>query len=139
MENNNTEINNNEINNNEKNKTQVVSVRVSDIKPKYNNLSEWIKNKDENVYIGRKGVIFINGVRFPLYDSLWANPYKITEEQSREQVLKLYSEYIEKKLESDNNLVEELLKLKGKKLGCWCKPECCHGDILVKLIDKYDK
>ena len=95
--------------------------------------------KDENVYIGRKGVVFIDGVRFPLYDSIWANPYKITETQSREQVLKLYLKYIEKKLESDSNLVGELLKLDGKKLGCWCKPECCHGDILLELMKKYDK
>ena len=126
-------------NNEEKNKTQVVNVKVANIRPKYNNLSEWMKNKDEHVYIGRKGVVFINGVRFPLYDSIWANSYKINEEQSREQVLQLYLEYIEEKLESDNNLVTELLKLKGKKLGCWCKPECCHGDILIQLIKKYDK
>lgn len=127
------------IDNEEKNETQVVNVKVSNIKPQYKNLSEWMKKKDENVYIGRKQVIFIDGVRFPLYDSTWANPYKITENQSREDVLKLYLEYMEKKLESDNNLVDELLKLKGKKLGCWCKPECCHGDILIKLIEKYDK
>ena len=126
-------------NNYEKYQTQVVNVSVKKIRPKYNNLSEWMKNKNEHEYIGRKGVVFIDGIRFPLYDSIWANPYKITENQSREQVLQLYSEYIEKKLESDNNLVKELLHLKGKKLGCWCKPECCHGDILVDLIKKYDK
>ena len=129
------------IDNEEINQTQVVNVSVIKIRPEYNNLLEWTKNKDDNVYIGRKGVVFIDGVRFPLYDSMWANPYKITTEpeQSRELVLKLYSTYIEKKLESDTNLVDELLKLKGKKLGCWCKPECCHGDILIKMIKKYDK
>ncbi len=127
-------------NNNEKiNQTQVVNVKVTNIRPKYQNLSEWMKNFDMNCYIGRKGVVFIDGSRFPLYDSIWANPYKITQEQSREQVLLLYAEYIEKKIESDNNLINELLKLKGKNLGCWCKPECCHGDILIDLIKKYDK
>jgi hypothetical protein len=35
----------------------------------------------------------------------------------------------------------ELLKLipteiKGKTLGCWCKPEACHGDVLAELADK---
>lgn len=125
--------------NKEEKQTQVVNVSVGKIRPKYNNLSEWMKNKDEHVYIGRKGVVFINGVRFPLYNSIWANPYKINKDQSREEVLQLYMEYIEEKLKSDNNLVNELLKLKGKKLGCWCKPECCHGDILIELIKKYDK
>jgi hypothetical protein len=25
--------------------------------------------------------------------------------------------------------------LKGKTLGCWCKPEACHGDVLVEFIE----
>ena len=118
--------------------TQVVNVCIGNIGPEYNNLADWMKNKEEHVYIGKKGAIFINGVRFPLYDSIWANPYKISENQSREKVLELYSEYVEKNIELNNLLIPELLKLKGKKLGCWCKPECCHGDILIKLIKKYD-
>lgn len=27
------------------------------------------------------------------------------------------------------------MELEGKNLGCWCKPEACHGDILVELIE----
>lgn len=117
--------------------TQVVNVSTNNIRPKYKNLHEWISNKDENVYIGKKSVIFINGIKYPLYDSLWANPFTITKEQSREEVLKLYKIYIEEKIEK-NNLYFELNKLKGKKLGCWCKPENCHGDILVDLVNKYE-
>lgn len=120
--------------------TKVVNVKVSNIKlDGYNNLFEWINNSDDNVYIGRGKIVFIDGVRYPPKDSIWANPFKINNNQSREEVLHLYLEYIDKKLKSDNNLVNELLKLKGKKLGCWCKPNCCHGDILIKLIEKYDK
>lgn len=118
-------------------KTEVMNVSVKNIRPKYSNLHQWILDKETNVYIGRARVIFIDGVRYPLEDSIWANPYKITETQSREQVLKLYYEYIEEKLKSNPELVKELMKLDGKKLGCWCKPECCHGDILVELINKY--
>jgi hypothetical protein len=94
-------------------------------------------DKETNVYIGRARVVFIDGIRYPFEDSIWANPYKNTETQSREQVLKLYRVYIEEKLKSNPLLVKELMKLYGKKLGCWCKPECCHGDILVELINKY--
>jgi len=140
MEENNDEKTNDEKTNDEKTndeKTKVINVGVSKIRPQYNNLAEWMKNKEEHVYIGRKGAVFIDGIRFPLYDSIWANPYKITNEQPREKVLSLYSEYIDKKIQNDN-MIGQLLKLKGKKLGCWCKPECCHGDILVGLIKKYD-
>lgn len=27
-----------------------------------------------------------------------------------------------------------LPELKGR-LGCWCKPEACHGDVLVELLE----
>lgn len=119
--------------------TQVINVRVQNIRPTYSNLHEWMLDKKSNVYIGRARVVFIDGIRFPLVDSIWANPYKITETQSREQVLDLYSKYIGEKLESNPSMIDELIKLKGKKLGCWCKPECCHGDILLELIEKYEK
>ncbi len=29
-----------------------------------------------------------------------------------------------------------LHKLKGKRLGCWCHPDKCHGDILVELLEE---
>ena len=53
--------------------TQVVNVSVKNIRPEYNNLAKWIENKDEHVYIGRAKVVFIDGVRFPLYDSIWVS------------------------------------------------------------------
>lgn len=28
----------------------------------------------------------------------------------------------------------QILSLAGKRLGCWCKPMSCHGDILVEMI-----
>lgn len=117
--------------------TEVVNVKVKNIRPQYSNLHQWILDKETNVYIGRARVVFIDGVQYPFEDSMWSNPYKITDTQSREQVLKLYRVYIEEKLKSNPDLIEELMKLDGKKLGCWCKPECCHGDILVELINKY--
>ena len=27
-------------------------------------------------------------------------------------------------------------ELKGKVLGCWCKPASCHGDVLAEIVDK---
>ena len=26
-------------------------------------------------------------------------------------------------------------ELKGKVLGCWCKPDDCHGDVLVEIVE----
>jgi hypothetical protein len=116
---------------------QVVCVKVSNIRPQYQNLKEWCSNPN-NVYIGRRGIVFINGERYPKQDSVWANPFKIdkkNEEQSRNIVLTQYRQYIINRLQTEPLLYQEFIKLKGKILGCWCKPQCCHGDTLVELLN----
>ena len=71
------------------NQTNIINVKVSNIRPKYDNLQEWI-NDSNNVYIGRKGIIFINNKRFPQFDSIWHNPFKISNNQTRSIVIKKY-------------------------------------------------
>ena len=33
-------------------------------------------------------------------------------------------------------VLDQVHELKGKILGCWCKPLPCHGDVLAELADK---
>ena len=75
-----------------------------------------------DVYIGR--------------GSVWGNPFTV-KEFGRDRCIEMYREYIIKQLDQDPELVQELLALKGKTLGCFCKPQSCHGDILVDLIEQY--
>ena len=105
----------------------------------YENLKTWIESEG-NVYIGRKGVVFINGVRFPQKESFWANPFKPVNdsEEERDICLGKYYDYIRGRI-IDENLYDELLSLKGKNLGCWCHPKKCHGEVLIWLIEKYEK
>jgi len=113
-------------------KTKVVNVKVGNIRPKYDNLKEWC-NDPNNVYIGRQGIVFINNERFPKQASIWANPFKVIKDD-RDDSLSKYGDYIVNKIKIEN-LTSELYKLKGNNLGCWCYPEKCHGDVLVKLIN----
>ena len=115
----------------------IVNCKVKYIRPQYNNLKEWLENSN-NVYIGRAGVVFINKERFPKKASIFANPYKIDKNTSRKEVLEKYKKYIIEKILNDKFLYLELLKLRGKNLGCWCHPEPCHGDILLELIEKFE-
>lgn len=64
--------------------------------------------------------------------SKWGNPFVIGKDGTREQVIAKYKEYIE----DNDNLLRHLYELKGQRLGCFCKPLACHGDILVKLIEE---
>lgn len=68
-----------------------------------------------DVYIGR--------------GSKWGNPYHIGK-LSRSEVIAKYREWIITKPE----LLADLIELKDKRLGCYCAPQECHGDVLVELM-----
>ena len=112
----------------------IVNCKVKFIRPKYKNLKEWIQDEN-NVYIGRAGVVFIDKKRFPIKSSPFCNIFKVGKHGTRTEVIQKYKKYIYTKLEEDPNLKAELQKLKGKNLGCWCYPQLCHGDILLELIN----
>ena len=77
-----------------------------------------------DVYIGRP--------------SKWGNPFthkagtraEFVVPTRREAVAK-YEEYIRA-----SPLMEDIVELDGKILGCWCKPQSCHGDVLVRILDE---
>lgn len=54
--------------------------------------------------------------------------------ETREKAIESYRKWI---TEGDGQyLLEHLHELKNKTLGCWCKPNTCHGDILAELTEK---
>jgi len=112
----------------------VVNCKVKYIRPKFNNLKEWMEDKN-NYYIGRAGVVFVNKERYPKKQSIFANPFKVGKHGTREEVIEKYKIFIINKIETDKKIKNKLKKLKGKQLGCWCYPEQCHGDILLELIN----
>ena len=113
--------------------TTVVNVKVKHIRPIFDNLKEWEK-EEQHEYIGRGGVVFINGERYPKKNSKWHNPFKIGKNGlTREQVLVEYEKHLRKMIE-DPETKEEFLTLKNKTLGCWCHPDKCHGDVIKEVL-----
>jgi hypothetical protein len=92
-----------------------------------------IKNKKCDVYIGRhqdpeKG--------------FWGNPFSHSPETlaefrvaTRKEAISKYEQY----LLGRPDMIARLHELKHKKLGCFCKPKSCHGDILKKYVDELEK
>jgi len=70
--------------------------------------------------------------------SYWGNPYSMfAEGDSREEVIRKY------KYDFDNEKFpkkekSEVYKLAGKRLGCFCKPYACHGDVLADFLNEWD-
>jgi uncharacterized protein DUF4326 len=63
--------------------------------------------------------------------TLWGNPFRIGRDGNRDVVIAKYERY----LPARRDLLARLNELRGKVLGCWCKPEACHGDVLAKYAD----
>ena len=125
-------------------KPTIVCVKVSNIrknkKDTHVNLKTWMADEN-NVYIGRKGIVFVPNdtgekERWPKINSKWCNPYNL-KEYSRDECIDKYRTYIERKIKNNEITIDELKDLSGKTLGCWCKPEACHGDVIVEMFEKY--
>ena len=85
--------------------------------------------------------------RFEQYDvyigrpSQWGNPFSHQagtlakfKVATRQEAVDCYRAWI---LAPEQAELRALIKknLKGKRLGCWCKPLACHGDVLKEMAD----
>lgn len=64
--------------------------------------------------------------------SIWGNPFKVNIDGTRDEVIAKFEEWIT----SHSELREKLPELRGKVLGCWCVPERCHGEVLLRLANQ---
>ena len=63
--------------------------------------------------------------------SVWGNPFHIGQDGTRAEVIEKYREW----LMNQPKLLEQIPSLRGRTLGCYCKPLACHGDVLAELAD----
>lgn len=86
------------------------------------------KRKSEfDVYIGR--------------GSLFGNPHPIgwcstcRRSHDRNDCLRMYRHDFEYAIR-DKKWRDEVEKLRDKVLGCFCKPQACHGDVIIEWLEK---
>ena len=80
-----------------------------------------IREEPHTKYIGRRGSCL----------NKFANPYRLGFEGSRDVVIAKHK----KDFYNDPELQEAVWnELKGETLGCFCKPQACHGDTYVEYI-----
>lgn len=86
---------------------------------------------DFDVYIGRE--VPEHG----LLASKWGNPFVMADESDteRERAIAAYREWVI----TQPKLMSALEELRGRRLGCWCAPKRCHGDVLVELLEAVDE
>lgn len=80
------------------------------------------KGHDHDTYIGR--------------GSTWGNPYAVGFDGDREEVIRKFSYDFERGFLRFSK--DDVLALRGKRLGCHCKPSPCHGDVLANYLNSID-
>lgn len=80
------------------------------------------KYKEEyDIYIGR--------------GSKWGNPFSIGEHGTREDVIKAYRKHLWSMINTGRLTDKDFFELSGKRMGCFCKPQDCHGDVIVSCFN----
>lgn len=83
------------------------------------------KHDHYDVYIGRP--------------SKWGNPFSHAWDTlaefrvaTREEAIDRFTEWF---MNQPDLVATARRELKGKVLGCWCKPKRCHGDVLARIAN----
>lgn len=77
-------------------------------------------------------------VKTDLYDvyigrpSKFGNPFEIGKDGTRKEVIDKFIDYF---LSNESLKLAAKAELTGKRLGCFCKPKACHGDIIAKYVN----
>lgn len=95
-----------------------------------------IKHSEYDVFIGRKREGMHFGNPFSSKDSSIAEE---SAENRRDSISKFRKwlngiAYHDVEPERREWILENLHLLKNNKLGCFCKPKSCHGDVYVEMI-----
>lgn len=83
-----------------------------------------IRNEGYDVYIGRAG----RGE-----DGYFGNPYHGNHDRLTN--IALYKKWFLSSIDDDPVFKARVMELAGKRLGCFCKPKACHGDVITHWLD----
>jgi hypothetical protein len=78
------------------------------------------RTSDFDVYIGRP--------------SEFGNPYPVGT-HGRAKCIELYRQSFYDRIDNDLAFRTLVLTLAGKRLGCFCKPLACHGDVIAEWVN----
>lgn len=85
-----------------------------------------LRREAYDVYIGRRG----KG-----QSGYFGNPFRLNPGESIGATIERYRVYFRKRLCEDPEFKRRVEALRGKRLGCFCKPGFCHGDIIVEWLE----
>jgi hypothetical protein len=95
-----------------------------------------LKHDEYDVYIGRAG----KG-----QDGYFGNPHTMgyvycshcKGHHDRDTSIAAFKKDFLSRVNNDREFLRRVLTLRGKRLGCFCKPLACHGDVIKEWLDEH--
>lgn len=101
-----------------------MAVRKRKLRPRNVTVSSVINKYHHNGRVPDHAVNIMRGTAF-------GNPFPINAQHDRATVIQMYREYLHKRVHEDPVFAQQVRELHGKTLCCCCKPQACHGDVLI--------
>lgn len=109
-------------------------------------MTELVRDSTGRVLVGETKAVNIYKHDFDMYigranalhkDAPFGNPFKLANSTDEERTRELdkFKRYFLARIEADADFRRQVMALKGKRLGCYCKPLACHGDIIAEWVD----
>jgi hypothetical protein len=95
------------------------------------------KTKVVNIALGHRYDVYI-GRAGKGQDGYFGNPFRRVQGEPRGSTLERFRVWFFNRLETDPEYKRRIHELKGKTLGCFCKPHPCHGDIIAEYLDSLE-
>lgn len=86
-----------------------------------------LRREAYDVYIGKAG----KGQA-----GTFGNPFWVNDEARRDEVIAKFKTYFLERIAGDPEFRGQVLALKGKRLGCFCVPKRCHGQVIVDFLEE---
>ncbi len=106
-----------------------------------------LSNDEYDEYIGRGRKQYTHmmteGIK-PGEEGWMGNPHPIglcercSEHHTRDECIVAFKKDFGSKIKSDSLFQNQVIALRGKRLGCYCKPEACHGDVIKAWLDSVE-
>lgn len=90
-----------------------------------------LRREAYDVYIGRASAL-----KHSSEDGYFGNPHQ-ARPGGRDEAIALYRADFFRRVETEPEFRRRVLALRGQRLGCWCAPEKCHGDVIVEWLEQH--
>jgi hypothetical protein len=97
--------------------------------------------EDYDIYIGRegKGLSGYFGNNHPVYQvgKSWTECPICHCKHTREEAIAAFKKDFDIRIKNDPQFLFRVSELRGKRLGCFCKPLKCHGNVYKEWLDNH--